>query len=368
GARRSANLAMSQAKLEQTRLGEKAAEAKLEADRARAEADLKSAEAERDEYVARLERSRQLHQQRVITKEELDTAVTKAVQTESALINARVKLDDLVVQELELDKTRQEIPIAEAQVENDTVALAEAEQRLKETNIYAPISGVVSERSVQEGFIVASGVSNVGGGTTTMKVIDLSHIYAIAAVDEADIRGIAPGVKATITADAFKGMEFTGTVVRVATTGVVESNVVTFDVKVEVEGRGRQLLKPEMTTNVTFLVDERHDAILVPAAAVVRKAVVVENRSAGSAIPAAHSEAEQTDQRVDYSRRQSFVTVKLADGREEERQVETGLSDGYQIEIVSGLNEGETVIYAPGDTGGRWSGQAGRNRRPPMRL
>ena len=303
------------------------------------------------EYAARLRRAEELYRQGVVTREELDAANTKAVQTASAFANARVKLEDLKVQALELERTRQDIPIAEAQVENDSVSLADAEQRLKETNVYAPITGVVSERSIQEGFIVASGVSNVGGGTTAMKLIDLSRVYAIAAVDEADIRGIGPGVEAVVTADAYKGMEFAGTVVRVATTGAVESNVVTFDVKVEIGDGGRRLLKPEMTTNVLFKVDERVGVVKVPAAAVVRRA----------------SRGDGESGRVDYSRRQSFVTVRRAGGGEEERRVETGLSDGYETEIVSGLAAGEEVVLLENGGESRWVGTAPR-RTPPPRL
>lgn len=348
-ARLEASLAMSKAKLEQVRLGASAAEAKLAADTSRAEADLKSAEAEQREYAARLERARQLFEQKVISREEYDTSVTKGVQTESSLANARTKMEDLKVQAIELDRTRQEIPIAMAQVDNDSVSLADARQRLKETEVFSPIDGVVSNRTVQEGLIVASGVSNVGGGTTAMKLIDLSRIYSIAAVDEADISGVIPGVKAVITADAYKGMEFPGEVVRVAATGTVESNVVTFDVKVEVKGPRKQLLKPEMTTNVLFLVNERKDAVIVPVAAVVRKAV---------------SSASGTG--TDYSRRQSFATVIKPDGTEEERAVQTGISDGYHIEIVSGLEQGETVALSQNAGESRWAGQA--NRRPPPRM
>ncbi len=366
-ARLRATLAMSRAKLEQVKLGVAAAEAKLEADKARADADLKYAEAERQEYSNRLNRARQLFDQKVISREEYDTAVTRGVQTESALANARLKIDDLKVQALELDRTRQEIAIAEAQVDNDEVALADAEQRLKETEVFSPIDGVVSDRTIQEGIIVASGVSNVGGGTTAMKLIDLSRIYAIAAVDEADIKGVVPGVKAVITADAFKGTEFSGTVVRVAAKGVVDSNVVTFDIKVEVDGRRKQLLKPEMTTNVQFLVDERKNAILVPAAAVVRKAAGAEadgGGEAGGRTPAGGRPGGQ----VDYSRRQSYVTVVKPGGAEEERRVETGITDGYKIEIVSGLSEGEEVLLLQQEGDTRWAGQAGARRGPPPRM
>ncbi|MDR1536005.1 MAG: efflux RND transporter periplasmic adaptor subunit [Planctomycetota bacterium] len=353
-ARLRATLSMTKAKLEQVKLGVAAAETKLAADVRRMEADIKSAEAERDEYAARLNRTRNLYEQKVVTREELDSAVTREVQTESALANARLKQNDLEVQALELEKIRQDVAITGAQVDNDSVSLADAEQRLRETEVFSPIDGVISSRTIQEGFIVASGVSNIGGGTTAMKVIDLSRIYAIAAVDESDIRGVLPGVKASITADAYKGIDFPGEVVWVAATGAVESNVVTFDVKVEILGPRKNLLKPEMTTNVTLHIDGRKGAVLVPAAAVVKKA------------PAATGETSQGGRAAsspDYSRRQSFVTVVELGGREEERLVETGLSDGHRIEIISGLSEGETVLLLQGDVDSRWTGQAGS--RPP---
>ncbi len=375
-----AGLAMSQAKLEQTRLAVQAAEAKLAADTARANAQLASARAERDEYQSRRRRAEELFAQKVINREELDTAVTKAVQTESALANAQTMQDDLKVQAFDLDRTRQDIHISRAQVENDNVALEDALQRLKETEVFAPINGVVSERSIQEGFIVASGVSNVGGGTTAMKLIDLSRIYAIAAVDEADISGVVPGIKAEITADAYKGRTFPGKVVRVAATGLVDSNVVTFDVKVEIEGRHKGLLKPEMTTNVLFLVDERKDVVLVPASAVVRKAVRVDApapsapAAGGTPAPAVGATAQPADGdagqptragRVDYTRRQAYVTVVKADGTEEERPVQAGISDGSMIEIASGLEVGERVMLQEAAES-RWAGQGQRRRGPRL--
>lgn len=372
-----ATLAMSKAKLAQTKLGIKAAEAKLDADTTRAHADLKSARAERDEYESRLRRARELFGQNVISREEFDTAVTRGVQTQSAVDNAHAAIDQLTVQALELDKTRQEIAISEAQVETDTVALEDALQRLKDTEVFAPITGVVSERTVQEGLIVASGVSNVGGGTTAMRLIDVTRIYAIAAVDEADIAGVVPGVKATITADAYKDVEFPGEVVRVAATGSVESNVVTFDVKVEITGRRKALLKPEMTTNVTLLVDERKGVVLVPASAVVRKAVAVNGRErSGSASgsgeragveggEARTSGSGSERMRMDYSRRKSYVTVVKPDGSEEEREVRTGITDGHKIVIEEGVVEGEEVLLQDAAQS-RWAGSGGQqSRRPP---
>ena len=65
----------------------------------------------------------------------------------------------------------------------------------------------------------------------------------------------------------------------------------------------------------------------------------------------------ETDRGADYTRRQSYVTVRAPDGKETDRAVETGLSDGYNIEIVSGLEAGETIVYDKSASGSPWAGR-----------
>ena len=82
------------------------------------------------------------------------------------------------------------------------------------------MDGVVTDRKVQTGTIIASGVSNVGGGTTILTLSDLSRIYVLASVDESDIGKVQVGQPATITVDAYPSMQFAGKVVRIASKGV----------------------------------------------------------------------------------------------------------------------------------------------------
>lgn len=345
-------LRMSEAKLAQTKLSVQAAEAKLESDRVRAKAQLESAKAEREEVAKRFRRAQDLFAQKVITREELDTVTTRSVQVVSALASAEVQLEDLKVSEIELDTKRREIEIAESQLQNDRLALDDAEQRLKDTVIYAPIDGVIAARAVQEGQIISSGISNVGGGTTAMKVADLSRMYAETAVDEASIHGVRPGVPAILTADAFPGVEFSGAVERVAVAGDVNSNVVTFNVKVEVGERGRKLLKPEMTTNVRLLVEESKNTLFVPSEAVIAR----------TQADTAGGDPAQKGRRI------HFVTRRLPNGSEEEGRVRIGITNGVVTEILEGLNEGDVVTYAKGARDSRWRGSATRTPAGPPRL
>src|SRR5439155_4332181 len=114
--------------------------------------------------------------------------------------------------------------------DSDKVALANARQQRDYTTVTAPMDGVVSALNVQIGVIIASGITNVAGGTTIMTLSDLSHVFVLASVDESDIGTIVVDQPAIITVDAYPGRQFKGKVVRIATKGVNVTNVVTFEV------------------------------------------------------------------------------------------------------------------------------------------
>jgi HlyD family secretion protein len=186
----------------------------------------------------------------------------------------------------------------------------------------------VASRPVQIGQIIASGVSNVGGGTTFLTLSDLSRIFVVAAVDESDIGKVALGQAVTVTVDAFPLKEFKGTVVRIAAKGVNLSNVVTFEVKIEVTGNAKELLKPEMTANVKeILIAEKSDVLLVPCEAIVRK-----------------------------GRGKQIVTLVKEGAENEDVTVETGITDGTKTEVVTGLTEGQTVLVRKGALETKWAG------------
>ena len=160
-------------------------------------------------------------------------------------------------------------------------------------------------------------------------------MFVLAAVDESDIGQVLVGQRVKVTVDAYPGKRFDGSVVRISPRGVNVSNVVTFEVKVEVTAPEKALLRPEMTANVEILVAEKADVLLAPSDAIVRKG--------GKAT----------------------VTVKKADGATEAREVRTGISDGRRTEILSGLAAGETVVVSNG-ADSKWAGQQGQARRPGM--
>lgn len=332
-----AALEASQARLAAARQSLTVAERTLETDRLRANAALASAQACVRDAQAKAGRVKELLAGALSSQEEYDTAETLATQCAADLEGAKARIAELETQELALDLRRQDVKLAEAAVEGDQVGLAIAQDRLRDTKVVAPIDGVVAVRNVQIGQIISSGISNVGGGTTILTLSDLSRLFVLASVDESDIGSVRLDQEVAITADAFPGKTFPGRVVRIATRGVNLSNVVTFEVKIEVLGNEKSLLKPEMTANVEIVTAVKEGVLLAPAEAVVRQA---------------------GGRRV--------VTVLEADGTTRETAVEPGLSDGTVTEILVGLAEGQTVVERPWASESKWrSEEKGPQGLPP---
>jgi HlyD family secretion protein len=346
-----ASLSGLESKASQSQVNLQVAQRTLTTDLAKAKADLAAAKAKYVDAHSKAQRLHTLVQQRFISQEEAETGHTTEAQAVTDLKNAQTHLRELQTQQLALQAQQEDVQYSAAQARAQQVALAEAQQRLSETKIYAPISGVVTSRTGQIGNIVASGISNVGGGTAIMTLADLSHIYVLANVDESDIGQVREGQTVNITADAFPGQTFKGRVVRIAPEGVEESNVVTFEVKIEVEGANSHLLKPTMTTNVEIVVAQKPNAMKVPDDAVHT------GRKGGS-----------------------FVMVKQPNGQLQRQRVTVGISNGTETEILDGLTPGESVATGQGQARSRWrkdqsqsqsqgpGGQQGANRRGQMMM
>jgi HlyD family secretion protein len=191
------------------------------------------------------------------------------------------------------------------------------------------MDGVITALTLEKGTIVSSAVSTVGG-VSSMTLSDLSQIFILADVDESEIGAVSPGQDVDIKADAYQGVHFSGKVVRIAPQGVNTSNVVTFEVKIEVTSPNKSKLLPQMTADVYIVQARKQNVLLAPITAVTRK---------------------------DH---QEIITVQNADGTTEDRPVEIGISDGTNDEILSGVSEGDTVVLHKGSSDSRWNAQQGR--------
>lgn len=308
-------LTAAQAKMDRAKQNLVVSEQELAKTRQEAHATLTAAKASKSDTNQKAQRMVTLLEKTYASQEEVDSAEVAAIQADSALQKAYAEIEGIAVEEKRLELLRQDIILAQTDVESNQIELEDAKQRMDETQVFAPMTGTISERLVQVGQIISSPTMNVGGGTSLLTLSDLSRLFVLASVDESDIGLVKQGQPASISVDAFPDMHFRGEVVRVATKGSLISNVVTFEVKIEVLDEARQMLLPEMTADVSILVASADKALAVPAEAVSRRSG------------------------------QKIVLIPGNAGQEPvQTPVVTGIDDGLFIEIVSGLEEGATIL------------------------
>ncbi|MDA8160903.1 MAG: efflux RND transporter periplasmic adaptor subunit [Desulfobacteraceae bacterium] len=322
--RAQAELTAARAQAAQARLNLTVAERDLVSEGERAKSAEQAAQAKASEEQAKEGRAEALFAKKMISQEELEAAKSANAAAQAGLKDAQARVRDVGSKKDRVEARRQEVSEATAQVEATRLRLADAEERLADTKILSPLDGVVASCNVQAGQIISSGIDTVGGGTTIMTVDDLSRTYVLVAVDESDIGKVAPGQPAKIRVDAYPDQVFNGEVALVGNRGINNSSMITFEVKVEVKDDKRDLLKPEMTANVSIVTKDKLDSLLVPVSALERRKGL------------------------------SWVTVKKKDGSTSRRLVVIGDSNSEFVEILKGLEVGERVVLTPEGGLSRW--------------
>jgi HlyD family secretion protein len=268
-------------------------------------------------------------------------------------------------------------------------ALAQAEVNLAYTTIVSPIDGVVISRDVDVGQTVAASLQ---APTLFTIAEDLRAMEVHTSVAESDVGRLRDEMEVVFTVDAFPDERFRGVVKQIRNAPTTVSNVVTYDAVIGVSNDELKL-RPGMTANVTFRVDERKDVVTVASAALrfsPPEAVIAALPEADRALLAAASQrrgrgrepspapspspspspspapspAPSPEPGAERPRRnQRIVWLLGPSGQLRPQRVEIGLSDGRITEITAGLDEGAAVVTgvagaAPGGAGGPPAGGA----------
>ena len=195
-------------------------------------AQLTLAQAQLDNAKTQLDRSKTLLDAQTITQQEYETAQLNYASASSAVVRARID------------------------VENNQIAL-------EDTDVRAPITGVIIQKGVERGQVVASATFNAGGGTVLMKMADLNLVQVRTLVDETDIGKIRAGMGTTVTVDAYPNRPFQGEVLKIEPLAEVQQNVTMFPVLVRIDNR-EGLLRPGMNSEVEIHVGRRDSVLAVP--------------------------------------------------------------------------------------------------------
>ncbi|MFH1120966.1 MAG: efflux RND transporter periplasmic adaptor subunit [Bacteroidota bacterium] len=239
----------------------------------------------------------------------------------------KILYDKNLLAQADFDQVEYNYKRALASVASAKASLERNQVNLDYASIYSPIDGVVLNRAVDEGQTVAASFN-----TPTLFTIanDLTRMQVQADVDEADIGQVRPGQKVEFTVDAFTGETFQGTVTEIRLQPVISSNVVTYTVIVNAPNPEKKLM-PGMTASITVFMSEVNSVVTVPV-----KALKFEPPAGNGSIKGIPEEKPGMGKHV-----------WVYDGRQmHPRNVETGLTDGSRIEIITGLKAGEEVVLS----------------------
>lgn len=262
-----------------------------------AELDYRKAESNYLTAKANLERQKMLFEKDFVTRGQLETAENNFKQAESDYLSAK--------------------------------------ERLNKTSIYAPMSGQVIKKYLEEGNVIASGVSLVSSGNNIFTIADLTHKYVQTQVDEVDIGNIREGTPAVVTVDAYPDKNFTGKVIQVSPMATIEQNLTFFNVKVEIFDP-TNLLRVNMSADVKIIPQKKENVLAIPLEALKGK-------------------------KNDY-----YVMVKRNPKKFERQPIKIGIENDKYVEVVEGLKENDEILLKE-STVSRPATSTPFGMRPPRR-
>lgn len=181
--------------------------------------------------------------------------------------------------------------------------------------VRSPIDGFILERAVNQGDPISPMVS-IQGGTVLMRVADMENLVFRGTVDEIDVGKLREGMKAAISVGALPDAAITGTLQEISLKARQRGNASVFDVRISLSGTEGYVLRAGYSATARILIEQKENVLLLP------------------------------ERVIEFRNGESFVRIisKEKSGEPEERKIETGLSNGLEAEVLSGLKEGERVL------------------------
>ena len=245
-----------------------------------AEATIRSREADLELAKTSVERSRNLYGRQLLPKQTLDDA------------------------EARYSAAQAQVDLSQAQLAQSAARLQELQINLANTNVVSPVDGFVAKRNVDPG----AWVSQQAG---VASIVDISALRLVANITEKDLRLVSAGDRGVVEVDAFPGEKFNGKIARVSP--ILDPATRTAPMEIEIPNQAFRL-KPGMYAKVTLEVESKENVLLIPKTSLV------------------DSEGQRGVFQANDESRAQFKPVKI------------GIEDAERVEILEGLNEGETVI------------------------
>jgi HlyD family secretion protein len=292
------------------------------------------------------------------TKAGLSQADAQFKEAKSNFERSKTLFDKGIISKSDWDKAISSFEVAKAakesayfNVKSASATVNEAKDNLGRTTIYAPEGGTISSLAVELGERVLG--TQQMAGTEIMRVANLNNMEVEVDVNENDIVKINVGDSAKVEVDAYLKKEFKGIVTSIsnsASTALSADQVTNFKVKVRILKESYQDLtegkpasyspfRPGMTATVDIITKRKPNVLGVPISS-----IVVKSDTSGTKKP----EVLASDEKKAVQSDKKFECVFVKNGAKAKiRIIKTGIQDDTNIEILSGLQNGDVVIVGP---------------------
>jgi len=287
--------------------------------------DILTARAAVSEAQSYLDYAEQMLAQSSTTKD-IKTWTNEVAYAEETLRAAEVRLNEMLsapdteevaIARLQVEAAQQSLELAGQSLELNKQSLELAKQSLEttrkqldEATITAPFDGIIASVYVEEGDVVSPPTM---APQIVAHLIDPSSMELNVEVDEIDIIEVKPGQRAIIEVDALPALPLEGKISSISLLPTEEAGVIVYDVKIEFDVAEDIGLRAGMSATADIVIAERSNVLLVP------------------------------DRAIKQDSQGNPIVEVMVNGQSEERTVVTGISDGFQTEILDGLDEGEVV-------------------------
>jgi len=316
------------------------------------EAGIEKDKADLERMKADFDRSQSLYDEHLLAKQDFEmkkftyqAQVATVHESEMKLVQARAQ------------REQQAATLASAQkrIAQNQAGLVRYNDILEKHNAYAPLDGVVTDLPVRTGETVVPGVQN-SAASTIMTIADMSLITAEVKVDETDIVNVKLDQVADVTIDAIPNKIFKGHVTEIGNTAILRSTGVAasqsatssqeakdFKVVVALDNPPDEI-RPGLSCTAKITTATRKNALTIPIQALtVRQKGQLEPKPTGKST--ATQAATKPDPAAEKAKKEELQGVfVVANGKATFRKVETGITGATDIEVLSGLNDGDTII------------------------
>jgi HlyD family secretion protein len=315
------------------------------------QAALEKDRADLDRMKADFDRSQELYNEKLLAKQDFELKKFTYEAQKAAIRESEARVSQAKVQR---EQYAAQLSAAQRGIAQAKAVLVRFDDILRKHNSYAPIDGVVTNLPVRLGESVVPGIQS-SAGSTIMTIADMSLITAEVKVDETDIVNIALNQVADITIDAIPNKTFKGHVTEIGNTAILRSTGVAasqsavssqeakdFKVVIAMDNPPDDV-RPGLSCTAKITTATRQNALTIPIQALtVRQKGDLEPPPAPGKAPITPVKLTPAEEKVRKEEVQGVFVV--ASGKAEFRKVETGITGATDIEVLSGLKEGDQII------------------------